>query len=64
MSPGPTSLEILQKIQNDLQERNIEPEKFEDRIIFMSMFNDIEWTQRGNEENCISNYEQVKNYAE
>ena len=24
----------------------------------------IEWTQRGNEENCISNYEQVKNYAE
>ena len=40
--PGLTSLEILQKIQNDLRERNIEPEKFEDRIIFTSMFNDIE----------------------
>ena len=44
--PGLTSLEILQKIQKDLQDRNIEPEKFEDRIIFMSMFKDIEWTKR------------------
>ena len=25
----------------DLQKRNIEPEKFGDRIIFMSMFNDM-----------------------
>ena len=48
--PGLTSLEILQKIQKDLQVRNMEPEKFEDRIVFMSMFNDIEWTQRGNSE--------------
>ena len=35
---GLTSLEILRKIQKDLQEQNIEPEKFEDRIIFLSMF--------------------------
>ena len=28
-----TSLQILQKIQGDLPERNIEPEKFEDRTI-------------------------------
>ena len=35
-----TSLEILQKIQKDLHDRNIEPENLEDRIIFMSMFND------------------------
>ena len=34
---------------------NIEPEKFEDRIIFMSMLNDIEWTQRGYSETCVSN---------
>ena len=39
-------LEILRKIQTDLQEQNIEPEKFEDRIIFMSMFNDIELIRR------------------
>ena len=28
--PGQTSLESLQKIQGDLQDRNIETEKFED----------------------------------
>ena len=38
--------------------------KSENRIIFMSMFNDIDWTRRGNSEECISSSEQVKNYAE
>ena len=47
--PGFTSLQILQEIQDDLQKRNSEPEKFTDRIIFMSMFNDIDWTRKGNE---------------
>ena len=61
--PGFTSLEILQKIQKDLQEQNIEPENFEHRFIYMSMFNDIEWTRRGNSEQCISNSDQVKSYA-
>ena len=61
--PGLTYLEILQKIQKDLQDRNIEPEKFEDRIIFMSIFKDIEWTKKGHSEKCISTSEQVKNYA-
>ena len=28
------------KIQKDLQKQNIEPENLEDRIIFLSMFND------------------------
>ena len=40
--PGFSSLQILQEIQNDLW--NIESEKFTDRIIFMSMLNDIDWT--------------------
>ena len=35
-----------------------------DGIVFMSMFNDIDWTKRGNSAKCISNSEQVKNYAE
>ena len=52
-----------EKIQKDLQKQNIEPETFEDRIMFMSMFNDIDWTRRGNSEQCISNSEQVKIYA-
>ena len=37
-----TTMQILQKIQGDLQKKNIEPEHFTDRIIFMSMFNNTE----------------------
>ena len=40
--PGATALDLLHKIQADLQGKNITPEKFSARIIFMSMFNDIE----------------------
>ena len=32
-------------------------------MIFMSMFNDIDWNRRGNEEECISNSEQIRDYA-
>ena len=60
---GLATLEILQKTQKDMQERNTEPEDFEDRIIFVSMFNDIEWTKRGNSEQCVSNSEKVMKYA-
>ena len=61
--PGLASLLILQKIESDLQGRNIEPEELEDRIIFMSISNDIDWTAKGNEVNCISKSDKVKMYA-
>ena len=61
--PGFSSLQSLQEIQQDLKRKSIEPEEFKDRIIFMSMFNDIDWTKKGNDEICISNAEKVKNYA-
>ena len=51
----------LQEIQKDSEERNIQPENFEDGIIFMLMFNDILW--RTNFQNCFFNAEKVKNYA-
>ena len=38
-----------------------QPEEFKDWIIFMSMFNDIDW--KNNDENWISNAEKVKDYA-
>ena len=47
--PGLVPLEIFQH--------------FSGRIIFMSMFNDIDWTTKGNSEICLSNSEQVKNDA-
>ena len=59
--PGFSSLSILREIQRDLEKRKIQPEEFKDRLIFMSMLNDIEWET--NNENCISNAEKVKNYA-
>ena len=45
--PRFASLQIFQKIEKDLRERNIAPEEFTDRIIFMSIFHDIEWTREG-----------------
>ena len=41
--------------------KNIQPEELKGRIIFLSMFNDIDWKK--NDENCISNAERVQNYA-
>ena len=53
----------FRQIQNDLRERNIEPDKFTDGIIFMSMFNDIDWIRKGNDGICISKSEKFKEYA-
>ena len=61
--PGFLSYDILQRIQKVLQDQNIEPENFEDRVIFVSIFNDIERTKKGNDVICISNSEKVKTYA-
>ena len=49
--PGFTALQILHKIQSDLEGAHNEPEEFIDRIIFMSMFNDMDLNKKGNE--CI-----------
>ena len=59
--PGFSTLSSVQEIQKDLAEKNIEPENFQDRMIFMSMFNDILW--KTGDEKCIFNAEKVKNYA-
>ena len=54
-------LEILQEVQKILQKWNINPEEFTDRIIFMPMFNDIDWTRKGNDGICIPNSEKLRN---
>ena len=43
--PGFTSIEILRHIQQYLNARRINPDQHEGRIIFMPMFNDIDWTE-------------------
>ena len=60
-SRGFWTLTFLQEIQKDLEEKNIKPENFKVRIIFMSMFNDI--LRKSDDQDCISHDETVKNYA-
>ena len=60
--PERTSFEMLCKVQEDVQCRNVDPETFGDRIIFMSTFNDIRWNKRHNEEQCLSNSEHIRDH--
>ena len=61
--PGATALDILHKIQADQQGKHIAPENFSDRIIFMSMFNDIELERKDNEDSCPLTSRKIKEYA-
>ena len=61
--PGHTTLEILQEIQDRMTVCQTSPEEFEDRIIFMSMFTDTDWTKKGNYNECFLNSVKIKNYA-
>ena len=44
--PGITTLGLLEKIQSLMRDLQCEPEHFKDRIIFMSMYNDIAWGEK------------------
>ena len=56
-----TSSKRFKKLfMNDLQ---CDTEQFNDRIIFMSMYNDIVWREQGNIEKCENNSVTVANYA-
>ena len=46
-----------------LGELQCEPEQFNDRIIFMSLKNDIVWKEEGNAKKCENNSRTVANYA-
>ena len=61
--PGATALDILHEIQADLQGKHVTPENFSDRIIFMSMFNDIELEGKDNEDSCALTSRKIKEYA-
>ena len=52
-----------EKIQSLMRDLQCEPEHFNDRIIFMSMYNDIVWQERGNTERCEYNSQTVANDA-
>ena len=57
-------LGILSQIQQMMGELQCEPENFTGRIIFMSMFNDIVWDAKGNDELCVNNSKTIEEHAE
>ena len=46
-----------------MAENRIRPEEFEDRIIFVSMHNDIDRTKDGNSQMCVSNSVEINAYT-
>ena len=40
---GFTTLQMLDEMQNMMTESKCEPEQFTGRVIFVSMYNDIDW---------------------
>ena len=61
--PGFTILGHLEQIQKLMENLQCEPEQFNDRIIFMSMYNDIAWGERRKHRKNIVNSATVANYA-
>ena len=61
--PRHTTLMLLQEVQNMMEKDHIHPEEFQDRIIFMSMHNDFDWGQKGNNDICRSNFSDVAECA-
>ena len=61
--PGIMTFGLLEKIQSLMRDLQCEPEHFNDRIIFMSMYNDIAWREKVNTERCEYNSQTVANYA-
>ena len=61
--PGAKALDILHKIQADLQGKNITPEKFSDRIIFKAMFNEVVLEKRDNEDSSAITSRKIKERA-
>ena len=60
--PGFTTLQLVQEVQKFMHKMS-DPEQFQGRIIFMSMFNDIIWRIKDNEAECIANATLVSVFA-
>ena len=60
--PGITTLQLFQEVQKFMNKMS-DPDQFIGRIIFMSMFNDIIWVIKDNEQECIANATLVSVFA-
>ena len=62
ISQDPAHCSFSTQIQKDLGRTRITPDEFSDRIIFMSMFNDIELQKRGHEDSCALTSRAIRDY--
>ena len=60
--PGFTSLQLINKVHEFMTKMG-DPSQFNERIIFMSMFNDIIWGSEDNERECDANATLVSIFA-
>ena len=60
---GFTTQQLSHKVQELLLRSSDQPEQFEGRIVFMSMFNHISWGSEDNEQECESNANLVSIFA-
>ena len=64
MFPGHTTRGMLREVQKMMEEElRIKPKDFKDRIVFMSMSNEIDRNRQGNDEVCNYNSSRVSEYA-
>ena len=56
-------MQLVREVQEFLSIVSKEPEDFTERIIFMSVFNDISWGSEDNEQGCNANADLVSVYA-
>ena len=63
MFPGFTTLQLCGKVNDLLSDLGQTPETFTGRILFMSMFNDISFGTKDNEEECLANAKVVSIFA-
>ena len=61
--PRFTCLDVLEVFQNFIEDIQCEPQQFNDRIIFMSMYNDVVSREKGNTEKCVQNSITIAKYA-
>ena len=63
MCPCHTTLTLLLEVQTSMEKDHVQPKSFKDRIIFISMCNDVGCGRKGNEESCESNSSSVAKCA-
>ena len=60
---GKTTIEILERIKDLMEETGTQSAQCQDRIIFMSMYNDTEYWKQNTRDECWNNAAQVAQNA-